>query len=103
LQLNPAQLSIQNNLAMSYAVEGKLPEAEQRLRKLVSDPDAKDMPRVRQNLALVVGMQGRFDEAREIASKDLPPDQVEANLTFLQQMLEQPNTWQQLSEPQKQG
>jgi len=53
---------------------------------------------VRQNLALVVGLQGRFDEARSIASKDLPPDEVDANLAYLQQMLSQPNTWAQLQQ-----
>jgi Flp pilus assembly protein TadD len=53
---------------------------------------------VRQNLALVVGLQGRFDEARQIASADLPPDQVEANMAYLQKMLAQPNTWQQLAD-----
>ncbi len=100
LLLNPSQVSVKNNLAMSYAVEGKLPEAETQLRTLLNDQSAKDNPRVRQNLALVVGLQGRFDEAREIASKDLPPDQVEANLAYLQQMLAQPNTWQQLTEKQ---
>lgn len=100
LQLNPSQTSVKNNLAMSYAVEGKLPDAESRLRKLLEEPGANETPRIRQNLALVVGLQGRFDEAREIASKDLPPDQVEANLAYLQQMLEQPNTWQQLSDKQ---
>ncbi len=100
LQLNPSQLSVKNNLAMSYAVEGRLPDAESRLRKLLGEPGAKETPRIRQNLALVVGLQGRFDEARDIAAKDLPPDQVEANLAYLQQMLAQPNTWQQLSDKQ---
>ena len=42
------------------------------------------------------GLQGRFDEAREIASKDLPPEQIEANMAYLKSMLAQPNTWQQL-------
>jgi Flp pilus assembly protein TadD len=45
---------------------------------------------VRQNLALAVGLQGRFEEARDIASRDLPPDTVEANLTYLRSMLSQP-------------
>jgi Flp pilus assembly protein TadD len=49
-------------------------------------------------LALVVGLQGRFDEAKQIASEDLPPEQVEANLAYLQQMLSQPNTWKQLQD-----
>ena len=53
-------------------------------------------PTLRQNLALVVGLQGRFDEAKDIASKDLPPVQVEANMTFLRNMLAQPDPWQQL-------
>jgi Flp pilus assembly protein TadD len=87
-------------MAMSYALEGKLPEAEQRLRGLVSQPGSAAIPKMRQNLALVVGLQGRFDEAREIASKDLPPDQVEANLAILQDMLAQPNTWAELSDKQ---
>ncbi len=50
-----------------------------------------------ENLALVVGLQGRFEEARKIASEDLPIDQVDANMAYLQKMLSQPNTWQQLS------
>jgi Flp pilus assembly protein TadD len=97
LAMNPGDASIQNNLAMSYSLDGKLPEAEKELRAALATPGANNMPRIRQNLALVVGLQGRFDEARKIASEDLPPDQVEANLAYLQQMLQQPNTWQQLS------
>ncbi len=97
LALKPGALSVENNLAMSYALQSKLPEAEKILRSAVAQPDAPSQPRVRQNLALVVGLQGRFDEARQIASADLPPDKVEANLAYLQQMLSKPNTWAQLS------
>jgi Flp pilus assembly protein TadD len=97
LALQPEELSVENNLAMSFALEGKLTEAEKILRAAVEQPGVAAQPRIRQNLALVVGLQGRFDEARKIASEDLPPDQVDANLTYLQQMLAQPNTWQQLS------
>jgi Flp pilus assembly protein TadD len=102
LALKPNELSIRNNMAMSYALEGKLPDAEKLLRSAMMQPGVDAQPRVRQNLALVVGLQGRFDEARQIASADLPPEQVEANLNYLQQMLAQPNTWQQLSK-QNQG
>ena len=35
---------------------------------------AAPKPKVRQNLALVVGLQGRFQEAETIARADLPPD-----------------------------
>jgi Flp pilus assembly protein TadD len=103
LQKKPDDPAILNNLAMSHALEGKLPDAEKYLRQALAQPSSKDVPRVRQNLALVVGLQGRFEEARKIASEDLPPDQVEANLAYLQQMLSQPNTWQQLSEQETSG
>jgi Flp pilus assembly protein TadD len=101
LALQPGELTVENNMAMSFALEGKLTEAEKILRAAVAQPGIDQQPRVRQNLALVIGLQGRFDEARKIASEDLPPDQVEANLAYLQQMLAQPNTWQQLGDPNK--
>ena len=46
-------------------------------------------PRVRQNLALVVGLQGRFAEAEAIARADLPPEEAAANVAYLRQMLAQ--------------
>ena len=97
LALNPGSVGVRNNLAMSYALQGQLPESEKMLRELMKGDGASNA-KVRQNLALVVGLQGRFDEARSIASKDLPPDEVEANLAYLQQMLSQPNTWAQLQQ-----
>jgi len=96
LAIAPNDMGIINNLAMSYALQGKLPEAEATLRKAIAHPNGRNMPRIRQNLALVVGLSGRFDEAKRIASEDLPPDQVQANVEFLQQMLSRPNTWAQL-------
>jgi Flp pilus assembly protein TadD len=97
LALKPNDISVLNNMGMSFALEGNLKEAEVTLRKALDQPGSKGLPKIRQNLALVVGLQGRFDESREIASADLPPDEVEANLAYLQKMLAQPNTWQQLS------
>ncbi len=97
LTLQPNQISVLNNLGMSYALEGNLKQSETTLRTAIALPLAKSEPRIRQNLALVVGLQGRFDEAKQIASEDLPPDQVESNMAYLKKMLAQPNTWQQLS------
>ena len=48
---------------------------------------------IRQNLALVVGLQGRFDEARALFAAELPPDQVEANMAYIRAMLTQQNRW----------
>jgi Flp pilus assembly protein TadD len=42
---------------------------------------------VRQNLGLVVGLQGRFPEAEAIVKADLPPDEAAANVAYLKQML----------------
>jgi Flp pilus assembly protein TadD len=38
---------------------------------------------VRQNLALVLGLQGRLDEAEKIARLDLPPEMVANNMAYL--------------------
>lgn len=97
LAAKPNDISVMNNMGMSYALEGNLPAAEKVLREAVTRPDSSKFPKVRQNLALVVGLQGRFDESRQIASTDLPPEDVDANLAYLQKMLSQPNTWKQLS------
>ena len=98
LNADPRNLSVLNNLGMSYALEGNLKQAEATLRQANSLPGSGAEPRIRQNLALVVGLQGRFDEASSLARQDLPPDQVEANMAYLNKMLSQPNTWQQISE-----
>lgn len=95
---DPQNLSVMNNLGMSYALEGNLKQAEATLRQADALPRSKSEPRIRQNLALVVGLQGRFEEASSLAREDLPPDQVEANMAYLKKMLSQPNTWQQISE-----
>jgi Flp pilus assembly protein TadD len=103
LEQKPEEISVHNNLGMSFALEGNLKEAESTLRRAAALPAAARQPRLRQNLALVVGLQGRFDEAREIASKDLPPEQIEANMAYLKSMLAQPNTWQQLKPQASEG
>ena len=63
----------------------ELPSAEQTLRRAYGNPRADG--RVRQNLALVVGLQGRFAEAESIAKGDLPADEAQANVTYLREML----------------
>ena len=97
LAMQPNELGVLNNLGMSFALQGNLKEAERVLRGAFNLPNSNSKPRLRQNLALVVGLLGRFEEARQIASTDLPADQVEANMEFLQKMLAQPNTWKQLA------
>ena len=103
LVADPQNFTVMNNLAMSYALEGNLKEAEKELRAADALPRSKSEPRIRQNLALVVGLQGRFDEATKLAQQDLPPAQVQENMAYLKKMLSQPNTWQQISDGGSQG
>jgi Flp pilus assembly protein TadD len=61
--------------------------AEATLKRAAAGPRVD--PRVRQNLALVVGLQGRFAEAETIARADLPAEEASANVAYLRQMLSQ--------------
>jgi len=89
LKIVPDEPSVLSNLGLSYALSRDLVRAEMTLRKAASRSGAE--PRVRQNLALVVGLQGRFAEAESIARADLPPDLAAANVAYLRQMLAQQN------------
>jgi Flp pilus assembly protein TadD len=85
LRIMPDDPSVLSNLGMSYVLTKELPKAEAALRRAYSS--AKADGRIRQNLALVVGLQGRFDEAESIVKADLPPEEAEANVAYLKQML----------------
>jgi Flp pilus assembly protein TadD len=93
LKIAPNDPSILSNLGLSYALMKDLRRAEATLRQAAAQRNAP--PKVRQNLALVVGLQGRFAEAEQIAVADLPPEQAAANVNYLRQMLAQRNNWKQ--------
>ena len=95
LQLAPNEPSVLSNLGMSYLIAGNLPEAERYLRLAVAQPNADS--RVRQNLALAVGLSGRFAEAEKIASAELPPDEAAANVAYLKSMMKQQDAWRTLT------
>ncbi len=73
--------------------------AETYMRSAAEQPGADS--RVRQNLALVVGLQGRFEEAEQIAGQELSPEQAQANVAYLRGMLAQQNAWSQLKDEDK--
>ena len=87
LKIRPDDPSVLSNLGLSYALAKDLKNAEATLRRAAAFAGAD--PRVRQNLALVVGLQGRFAEAESIARADLPSEQAAANVAYLRQMLAQ--------------
>ena len=88
LQQKPDAVSVINNLALSYALDGKAKKSEELLRKAAAS--GHDDKRVRQNLALVLGLQGKFEEARQVASVDIPQREAQSNVAYLQNMLAQP-------------
>jgi Flp pilus assembly protein TadD len=96
LRLKPDEPSVLSNLGLSYALSKDLVRAESTLRK--ASAQSKVDPRVRQNLALVVGLQGRFQEAESIAQADLPTETAAANVAYLRQMLAQQNGMKQPGE-----
>ena len=87
LKIVPNEPSVLSNLGLSYALSKDLHKAEETLRRAAAQPGAE--PKVRQNLALVVGLQGRFAEAETIARGDLSPEEASANVAYLRQMLSQ--------------
>jgi Flp pilus assembly protein TadD len=85
LKIVPDEPSVLSNLGLSYMLSKDLPKAEETLRQAYNSGRADT--RVRQNLGLVVGLQGRFAEAESIVKADLPPDEATANVAYLKQML----------------
>lgn len=94
LRINPGEPTILSNLGLSYALSKRLPEAERALGEAARHPQADK--RVRQNLVLVLGLQGRFAEAERVAATDLPPADVAKAMAQLRQMVSQPNSWDML-------
>jgi Flp pilus assembly protein TadD len=85
LKMVPEEPSVLSNLGLSYALSKDLRNAEATLRRAAAQRPVDS--RVGQNLALVVGLQGRFKEAEAIARADLPPEEAAANVAYLRQML----------------
>ncbi len=97
LKIVPDEPTVLSNLGLSYALAKDLPNAEATLRRAAAQGVTDQ--RVRQNLALVIGLQGRFAEAEDIARADLPQQEAAANVTYLRQMMAQQDDWKALRQP----
>ena len=91
LLIAPNEPSLEGNLGLSYAMTNDLTQAEEHLRKAAGMPGATSQ--IRQNLALVIGLEGRFDEARTLLAAELPPDEVDSNMAYIKGLLTQQNRW----------
>jgi Flp pilus assembly protein TadD len=81
LQLSADNPEILTNAAVALMTDGNLPGAEGLLRRAVAQPNATI--KMRLNLALVLGLQGKTPEAEQIIRRDLPPEQADRNLQWL--------------------
>src|ERR1700687_830301 len=85
LKIVPEEPSVLSILRLSYVLSKDLPKAEETLRRAYSRADAD--PRVRLNLGLVVGLQGRVAEAESIVKADRPAGEAEANVADTRRLL----------------
>ena len=94
LKIRPNDPNVLSNLGLSYALSRQLPKAEETLRLAASQPGADE--RVRQNLALVLGLQGKFAEAEDLLRRDLSPEDASANIASIREMIAQSDTWRDI-------
>ncbi|CAN7731022.1 tetratricopeptide repeat protein [Bosea sp. LjRoot9] len=91
LKLAPGEPTVMSNLGLSLALSKHLPEAERVLREAATS-NRSDV-RVRQNLVLVLGLQGRFGEAETLARQDQSPTEAAATIAYLKRSVSQTNSW----------
>lgn len=94
LKIRPGEPTVLSNLGLSYALSKQLALAETTLLDAATQPTA-DM-RMRQNLALVLALQGKFDEAESWSRHDLAPIDAAANVASIRQMISQSNSWREI-------
>lgn len=81
ITLSPDNPSVLSNMAMSLAAHGDAPGAETLLRRAALQPTAT--AKERQNLAIVLGYEGKLFEAEQLIRRDLPPEIADSNIAYL--------------------
>jgi Flp pilus assembly protein TadD len=96
LKIVPNEPSVMSNLGLSYALSRNLKLAEETLRRAADQPRADQ--RVRQNLALVLALQGKFQEAEAVSRRDLSPADAADNIATIRRTIAESNTWRQIQQ-----
>ena len=94
LKIAPDEPSVLSNLGLSYALTKQLGPAEEALRAAASSPRAD--ARVRQNLALVLALEGKFNEAEQVSRQDMSPQDAAQNVRAIRDMIAQNDSWKAL-------
>lgn len=88
LQVAPDQPSVLSNLGLAYTMEGH-PEKGEPLLKRAAELRNNDQ-RVNQNLSLVLGVQGKYDEAKLTAQHGATPEKGAENVDYLRKIVKAP-------------
>lgn len=88
LVLAPEHPSLLNNLALAYAADGRADTAEALLRRAVNA--GENDARVRQNLALVLRLQGKYEESKQVVTDDLTAETASGNINIRRSMAQLP-------------
>ncbi len=84
LALSNSSPTVQNNLAMAYALNGEAERSEELLRQAANRGGPA---KVRQNLALVLGLQGKYDEATRVGTRDQGVATANEDTALVRQMV----------------
>jgi Flp pilus assembly protein TadD len=85
LSYAPDHPSLLSNLALAHAMNGDPKRAETLLRQAAAGD--RNSLKIRQNLALVLGLQGKYEEAKLLASRDLPAESAAENTDYLRRLV----------------
>jgi Flp pilus assembly protein TadD len=94
LKIAPGEPTVLTNLGLSYALTKQLPLAEDALRQACANPAAD--ARMRDNLALVLALEGKFAEAETVSRQDMTAEAARANVQAIRQMIAQSDSWRDL-------
>ncbi|MFN3609741.1 MAG: tetratricopeptide repeat protein [Hyphomonas sp.] len=94
LTLEPGRMTTLTNYGLSLLLSGDLAGAEAQLRAAAALPGAGS--RVTENLALVIGLQGRFDEMKQVSAQNAPDKVAEQNAALLRGLVQPARTYDAL-------
>lgn len=96
LEIEPYRTTTLTNYGLSLVLSGDLAGAEAKLRLAAANPDAG--ARVTENLALVLGLQGRFEDMKAVSGAAAPDQVVDQNAELLRGLIRPARSWDALAE-----
>jgi Flp pilus assembly protein TadD len=78
------------------------PERAEALLRRAADTETSG-PEIRQNLALALALQGRFEEAETVALVDSTPEMAEQNLDYVRALMSSGRTYDRLRQSELTG